>query len=475
MQQEPDVTTFDLVVIGSGSANAVIDDRFADQRVALIERGVFGGTCLNVGCIPTKMYVHPADLARTASESGRLGVDLELRQVHWPAIRDRVFGRIDHIAAAGERYRATSDNVTLYRTSARFVGPRTLRLDTGETFTGGQVVIAAGSRVDVPDLPGLDEVDYHTSDTVMRLERLPTSMIIIGGGYVAAEFAHVFSSFGTQVTMINRTDRLLRQEDAEVAERFTEQISRYVDVERRQEPQRVTTGGDGSITVLTRDAAGRSRAFSAEVLLIATGRRPNSDTLDLHEAGVEVDDRGLVVVDAQQRTSAAGVFALGDVSSPHQLKHVANAEARVVRHNLLHPDDPIRSDERAVPHAVFSDPQIAAVGLTEEQAKARGVRYVSASKPYGEVAYGWAMEDSAHFVKLLADPDTGLLLGAHILGPEAANLIQPLIQAMTFGLPARQMARGQFWIHPALAEVVENALLELPLSERAEVVTSAKN
>ncbi len=454
---------FDLIVIGSGSANSIINRQFADWRVALIEKGIFGGTCLNVGCIPTKMYVYPADLARSASESGRLGVDLERRMVHWPAIRDRIFGRVDQVAAAGEHYRAVSNNVTLFRSPAHFVGPRTIELDSGETITGDRVVIAAGSRVTLPDLPGLDSVPYHTSDTVMRLDDLPESMIILGGGYVAAEFAHIFSSFGTRVHLINRSDRLLRGEDHEVAARFTEQLARYVDVELRQEPQRVVAGPGRSVTLHTRDHDDRSHQWKADVLLVATGRRSNSDTLDPAAAGVEVGEHGLITVDSQQRTTAANVFALGDVSSRHQLKHVANAEARVVRHNLLHPDEMISSDERYVPHAVFSDPQIASVGLTEDRAREEGVSFVCATKPYGDVAYGWAMEDAAHFVKLLADPADGLLLGAHIVGPEASILIQPLIQAMTFGLPAREMARAQFWIHPSLSEVVENALLALPV------------
>ncbi|MDX6320902.1 MAG: mycothione reductase, partial [Propionibacteriaceae bacterium] len=170
-----------------------------------------------------------------------------------------------------------------------------------------------------------------------------------------------------------------------------------------------------------------------------------------------------VVVDEHQRTTADGIFALGDVSSHYQLKHVANHEERVVQHNLLHPDDLMASDHRFIPHAVFSEPQVASVGLTEQQAKNDGVRYVSAVQNYGSIAYGWAMEDTEHFAKLLADPATGQLLGAHIIGPQASSLIQPLIQAMSFGLPAQEMARGQYWIHPAMAELVENALLALPL------------
>jgi len=171
------------------------------------------------------------------------------------------------------------------------------------------------------------------------------------------------------------------------------------------------------------------------------------------------------VLDDQQRTTADGIFALGDVCSHQQLKQVANHEMRVVQHNLLYPDSMIDADHRFVPHAVFSEPQVASVGLTEQQAEERGIRYVTAIQDYGSIAYGWAMEDTEHFAKLLADPDTGQLLGAHLIGPQASSLIQPLIQAMSFGLPAHQLARGQYWIHPAMAEVVENALLALPLTD----------
>jgi mycothione reductase len=460
------VRHFDLCVLGSGSANSIIDSRFDHLSVAQVDGGTFGGTCINVGCVPTKMFVHPADLARTPSDSGRLGVDLELRQVHWGEIRDRIFGRIDKITEDGRRYRVESDNVTFFGESARFAGPRRIELSGGETLTADRFVLGVGSRVFVPDIPGLPDVAFHTSDTVMRLPRLPASMIIVGGGYVAAEFAHIFSSFGTRVTVINRSDRLLRKEDAEVAERFTEQLSRYVDLQLSQQIERVESGPSQAVTVHTRDEGGGSMRHSAEILLVATGRRTNADTLDLEQTGVEVDDDGYVMVDDQQATSVPEIFALGDVSSRQQLKHAANADARVVQHNLLHPDDPIAHDHRLIPHAIFSDPQIASIGLTEEQAREGGVRFVSTVQDYGSVAYGWAMEDVAHFVKLLADPQTGLLLGAHLIGPQASTLIQPLIQAMTFGLPAHEMARGQYWIHPALTEVVENALLALPLPTR---------
>lgn len=455
------VTHYDLAIIGSGSGNSIVDERFADRRVAILEKGTFGGTCLNVGCIPTKMFVHPADLAASVDHARDLGVDLSLDGVHWAEIRDRIFRRIDPISVAGRSYRAERlENVTLYEAHARFTGPRTIDTGTGESITADQIVVAAGSRAVVPDIDGIASVTHHTSDTIMRIDELPRRMAIIGGGFVAAEFAHVFGSFGTQVTVVNRSGALLRAEDEDVSARFTDLARQRWDIRLDSVTTKVEEY-DGGIR-LHLDEDGRSTTLDVDTLLVATGRRSNSDGLDLHLAGVDVDERGLVVVDDHQRTTADGVWALGDVSNPYQLKHVSNHEARVVQHNLLHHDDPgamVRSDHTNVPSAVFTSPQIAAVGITEQEARRRGMRYVTARQAYGDTAYGWAMEDSSSFAKLIADPVTGLLLGAHIIGRDASNLIQPLITAMSLGVPAHEMARGQYWIHPALSEVVENALL----------------
>jgi mycothione reductase len=407
------------------------------------------------------MLVHLADLAASTAHASRLGVDLDLRGVRWREIRDRIFGRIDPMAADGRGYRQRSDNVTVFDARARFVGPRELDVGAAETIAADRVVIATGSRPVVPYLPGLSTVEFHTSDTVMRLAELPRSMIIIGGGYISAEFAHVFSAFGTSVTVLNRSNTMLGREDSDVAKRFTELLGRRVDVRLETSVEAVQSTGDGGVRVQVAGSPGGQEALESDVLLVATGRSPNSDTLDLVQGGINVDEDGLIVVDDYLRTSAEGVFALGDVCSREQLKHVANKDARVVRHNLLHSDSMITSDRRFVPRAVFSMPQVASVGLTEAQAVEQGVEYVVSRQEYGETAFGWAMEDTDHFVKIIADPKSKIILGAHVIGPQASSLIQPMIQAMTFEQPALEVARGQYWIHPALTEVLENALLGL--------------
>jgi mycothione reductase len=453
------VRHFDLCVIGSGSGNAVIDDRFADQQIAMVEPGRFGGTCLNMGCIPSKMYVYPAGLARTPQQARILGVDLELVGTRWPDIRDRIFGRIDQDSADGRKFRVESENVTVFDRRCHFVGAKQLAVGA-ETIAADRFVVAAGSRPVIPPVTGLDSVPYHTSDTIMRLAQRPGRMVIMGGGYVAAEFAHIFSAFGTTVTLVNRTDRLLRKEDDEIATRFTERLSRQVDVRLETEVASVQPEDDGAVRMVL-DGPGGPVEMVTDVLLVATGRMPNGDSLGLPAAGIETDDEGRIVVDEYQRTTADGIFALGDVSTHFPLKHVANEEARTVQHNLLHPTAMVATDHRFVPHAVFSEPQIAAVGLTEAKAKEQDIDYRVGRKDYGAVAYGWAMEDTEHFVKVIAEAGSGLLVGAHLIGPHASSLIQPLVQAMSFGQRAIDVARGQYWIHPALAEVVENALLDL--------------
>ncbi len=464
----PQTHRVDLCIIGSGSGNSIPDDRFDALDIALVDDGPhFGGTCLNVGCIPTKMYVHPADLARTPQHASPLGVDLTLDRVRWEAIRDRVFGRIDAISAAGERYRSESPNIRLFRQRGKFIADKTLRLADGTEIIADRYVLAAGSRVRLPAVGGLDTTPYETSDTVMRLPELPRTMIIVGAGYVAAEFAHVFSAYGTAVTVVGRRDRMLRHEDSDISGLFTRLLGEQVDLRLKHELLGVRPGDGGCGVVVEVTGPNGPATLHADVLLLATGRIPNGDRLDLDQTGVELDEYGYVVVDDFQRATADQIFALGDVSSHHQLKHVANHEARVVQHNLLHPEAMIRADHRFVPHAVFSSPQVAAVGLTQEEAEERGLDYVLGMAPYADIAYGWAMgETGDHLVKVLADPRSGLLLGAHLIGPEASSLIQPLIQAMSFGVRADELARGQYWIHPAMAEVVENAVLALPLDHR---------
>lgn len=449
---------FDLVIVGAGSGNSLLTPELADRRVAIIERGDFGGTCLNRGCIPSKMLVHVADVATSTRHAGRLGITAHVDEVRWTEISGRVFGRIDPIAAAGEEYRRGLDNVAVCKGQARFCGPRRLEVD-GSEITGDTVVLAAGARPFIPPLPDLAAVDHHTSDTVMRLTEPPRRLVIWGGGYIAAEMAHVFGAAGSDVTIVNRGPQLLRAEDVEVSEAFTAAYRKRFRVLTATEVLAAHTTPAGETALQVRH--GGDETLVADVLLVAAGRVPNGDELNVEAAGVTLDDAGYVETDEYGRTTAAGIWALGDIRNPNQLKHVANAEARAVAHNLAHPADLRPVALGPVPHAVFASPQVASVGVTEQALQAAGRPYRRSVRPYSDTAYGWAMEDDTGFCKLLSDPATDRLLGAHICGPDAAVLIQQLVQAMAFDLSVTRIAAGQMYIHPALSEVVEQALLGL--------------
>lgn len=449
----------DLVIIGAGSGNAVIDDSFADLDVAIVAEGPFGGTCLNFGCIPSKMLSRTADVAEVVRESGIYDVDAELRRVRWLDVRDRVFGRLDRVRDEGKKGREKSDFITVYTGHARFTGPRRLRVELPEgpvEIEADQVVIAAGARPSVPALVADSGVPYETSETIMRIDQPPRRLAVLGGGYIAAELAQVFAAVGSEVTIVEKADSLLASLDESLSTAHTRLAVERFDVRLGRELVRLE-GVGGELRLVLDDGSG----VAADALLVAVGRTPNGDRLGLAEAGIEIHEDGRIVVDAHQRTSAQGVFALGDVCTPIQLKHVANREADVVAHNLRHPEDLHIAEHEVVPAAVFTRPQIATVGRTEQDCRDEGLDYVVGVERYADVAYGWALEDETGFCKVLADRATGRLLGAHILGPQAPTLIQPLVLAMTVGIDAHTLATGPYWIHPALTEVVENALLAL--------------
>ncbi|MER5758964.1 mycothione reductase [Streptomyces sp. NPDC002082] len=451
----------DLVVIGAGSGNAVIDDSFAGLDVAIVEERWFGGTCLNAGCVPSKMLAHTAHVARTVREAGTFDVDAELRAVRWREARDRVFGRLDAERDQGRRGRMDEDWVTVYEGRARFTGPRTLRIDRAEgavDVSAGQIVVAAGSRPLVPGPVAEAGLPYETSDTVMRIDAPPRRLAVLGGGYIAAELAEVFAEAGSSVAIVEKEERLLGPQDETVAERFTELVRSRYDLRLGREVTAVS-GRPGELRLTLDDGS----TIEADMLLVAVGRVPNSDRLHLEAAGIATHDDGRVLVDAHQRTTVEGVFALGDICSPVPLKHVANREAEVVAHNLRNPDHLIAADHDLVPAAVFTQPQIASVGATEQDCRDGGVDYRVGTAGYGDTAYGWAMEDTTGFCKVLAEPGTGRILGAHLMGAQASVLIQPLVLAATLGIDAVTLAKSPYWIHPALTEVVENALLDLDM------------
>ena len=448
---------YDLVIVGAGSGNMLPNDELTGLSIAVVESDRFGGTCLNRGCIPSKMLVYAADVARLTRDAGRFGIKATFGGADWPAIRERVFGRIDPLHERAIAYRRRL-GAHVYLGDARFTAPKVLDVG-GDVVTGDQFVVAVGSRPRVPEIPGLDSVAFHTSDTIMRIEQLPASLVVIGGGPLAAEMSHIFGALGSRVTIVHRGDVLLAEHDEEVRQRFTDECARYYDVRLRTNVERVAPSSVGVALEITTD--GKQERIEAEMLLVGAGRVPNSDLLDVAAAGIAVDEDGHVVTDATGATNVAGVWAIGDTANHFQLKNVANREARVVRHNVLHPGEPIAMDTRFVPSAIFAYPQVATVGETEQELRARGAAYLVGRRDFSDTGYGWAMEDTTGFAKVLVDPQHRRLLGAHIIGPQASILIQSLVQAMCLGDTVDQLAHDVLYAHPALTEVVEQALLAI--------------
>lgn len=449
---------FDMIVIGSGSGlevSAAAIDR--GLKVAIIESGPFGGTCLNRGCIPSKMLIHCADVMRAIRDSDRFGIKASVEKVDWKFIIDRVNRQIDSESAEIEKANADLRRATVYKSTAKFIGKKSLRIKD-ETISADTIVIAAGTRPVVLDIPGLERVPYFTSDNIMRLKKRPERMIILGGGYVAAELAHFFGTFGTKTTLIQRSGVLLSGEDHDISKKFTEAFQRDHELLLGTRVLRAfTRRGSPCIEVL---AGKKKRVVAGDVLLLATGRRPNTDVLDVEKTDVKTDENGFVIVDKYMQTSQKGIWALGDVVGKYQFKHCANLEAVYAAHNIFNPRSRAAIDYHAMPHAIFAYPQVGSVGLTEEKIKERKIRYMTATAAYKDTAYGSSIEDDDGFVKVLADSHTGEILGCHIMGTDASTLIQEAANAMRSGLTVEAIKQS-IYIHPALPEVVQQAFAKL--------------
>lgn len=474
----------DLLILGAGSGNSIPCPALAGEETVIVDAGAhFGGTCLNVGCIPTKMFVHPADIAHEVREATeRLGASTGELTLDWGAVRDRVFGRIDPISAGGEDYRRSGEaNISLIRERVRLVDDREVETERGERISARRLVIAAGSRPrTLPALPIGGRV--HTSDEIMRLEVFPKRLAIVGGGVVACEFASVFAGFGSEVTLITRSGALSGF-DGDVRAEFARATADRWDTLTDTEVLHAEETGTAMRLTLSTGAS-----LEVDAVLVAAGRVPNAKAIGAVDVGFDVDARGALLVDDRQRVlrdgePVEGVWALGDVANHWQLKHVANAEARIVQANLIaevenwpaarrESEPGLRRDDRPVPAVVFSSPQVAIVGMTLEAARVAGHDAFEATCAYADTAWGWALEDEGSFAKLVVDRADGRLLGAHIIGPDAGILIQPLVQLATEGRTIRGVARGMFWPHPAATEIVENALLRAE-EELARTATSA--
>lgn len=446
---------FDLLVLGGGTGNVVASAAAGEGLdVAIVEADGLGGTCLNRGCNPSKQLIHRADVVRTVREASAFGVDASLDGVRFADIVDDVIGDVTEQAESKAADAREDDNVTFYQAEGRFVDERTVAVDADggeERVTADRVVLAGGSRPTVPDaIDGTDDVEFLTSAEAMRLRDLPDRLVVVGGGYIAVEMGYFFGEMGAEVAIVGRSDVLLSREDREIAERLTDA---YADDHELYLGHSATAlARDGDETVVTAETDdGDEVEVRGDELLLATGRRPNSDSWNVAAAGIETDEKGFVETDEYLRTSADGVWAIGDIAGNYMFKHSGDKEAEFAIENA------VRGNHREVEypgmaHAVFGAPQVASLGKTESELDGE---YEVGRCEYDDTVLGSALRSDVGLVKVLVAPD-GDVLGCHVVGPNASTLVHEVSTAVAAGADAERIAET-IHVHPALSEVVQGA------------------
>lgn len=440
---------YDVIVIGAGSGLDVA--AFADEqnlKVAIVEKGPMGGTCLNRGCIPSKMLIHSADVAEIIKSSEKFGIKSKIESIDFTSIVKRVSASVDKDAAEIEKNIKKSKNATLYKMDAKFTGPKVLRVGDKQ-ITSDLIIIASGTRPTIPSIKGLNTINYLTSKEALRLKKQPKHLVIIGAGYIAAELAHFYGSLETKITILVRHDKLVREEDGEISAWFTREFSKKYEILFNTEAEAFfQKGNDINIKL-----KGKNKPLTCDQVLIATGRIPNTDILDVGATGVEVNDKGFIKVDKYLKTNVEGIWAFGDIIGKLPLKHTANFEVNyIIRNAFYHKNDPV--DFHGIAHAIFSSPQIAGVGMTEEKLKEENIKYKVGKYEYKDVAMGDAIQENG-LVKVLAGED-GEILGCHIVGPDASILIHEAVVAMKTTGNIKAITNSVY-VHPALPEVVQRA------------------
>jgi mycothione reductase len=452
------IKTYDVIVIGSGSGGSLVDAALGQGlSVALVDKGPLGGTCANVGCIPSKMLTVPADRIVEIREAGKMGIVADIRQVDFAGIMERMRRPREHTQRQMREALHHAHGLDFYEVEGHFTEAHTLQVGK-QRIRGHRIFIVSGARPAIPTAPGLDQVDYLTNDTVFDLQERPDSMVIIGGGYIACELGHFFAAMGTEVTIVQRNERLVPEEEAEISQLLQRKMSDRMRILTSTEVVAVQQDHRG-IVVISRDRrAGAPVQISGQRILVAAGRRSNADLLQVQNAGIETDPHGYIRANEYLETNVPDVWAFGDAIGKHMFKHTANREAVIAWHNSQH-DHKVPMDYRAVPHAVFTCPQIASVGLTEAAARVNYDILIGRAR-YDDVAYGMALVEEDGFAKAVVDAESEEILGFHIIGPHAAILIQEVVNAMTTGGPAVDLGRG-LHTHPALSELILGALNNL--------------
>lgn len=428
----------------------------------MIDKDDPGGICLTRGCIPSKMLLYPAELIRLIGTSAKFGVETEIKKIDFKRVMSRMRNEISQEVEEIRRSLSSHPNIDHHARVAEFVAPYTMKVGD-ETIRAQMIFLCTGSKPFIPPIKGLEGVGYQTSDTVLRLTKLPESLAILGGGYIAAEYGHFFSAMGSRVIVIGRNPQFLPDEEPEVATLAKREMSRYMTIFTNHEVTEVQNGVDGQKKIMARDRkTGKEVRVVAAEILVAAGRAPNTDILHPERAGIKTNRDGWIEVNEYLETSQPNIWAFGDANGKYPFKHKANYESIVVYYNAVEKQK-MKVNYHAIPHAVFSWPEIASVGLKEKEAAERyGEENVLIGlQRFEDTAKGQAMELKDFFVKVIVQKDGNRILGAHIIGPQASILIQEIATLMYTPKGSPDPITRGMHIHPALSEVVERAFQSL--------------
>ncbi|MCX4580592.1 FAD-dependent oxidoreductase [Streptomyces sp. NBC_01571] len=444
------VERFDLLVVGGGKAGKTLamDTARSGKSVVMVERDMIGGSCINVACIPTKALVSSARTLRSLRHAGQVGVEVEAPRVTSESLLEHKVGVVEGMVAINHKQFLDS-GMDLVLGQAHFVAPGTVEVALSgggtRTLSGAQTVINTGTRPFIPPIPGLSEAGYLTSDSLLDLERLPQHLVIIGGGAIGLEFAQMFVTFGTQVTLVEAGNRLLPREDEDIARSVTELLTR--------DGIRIVTGvsvseirrNHGNVHVTLSEGS----SLEGDALLVATGRAPVTSDLNLSAAGVDVDDKGYVATDERLATSAPGIWAAGDVAGSPQFTHVSLDDYRILKENLA--GGSRSTKDRLIPYTIFLTPELARVGLTEEQARAAGHDVRIAKLPVAAIPRARTMRETDGLWKAVIDRRTDRILGVSLLGPEAGETLTTVQTAILADMPYTAL-RDMIITHPTMTE-----------------------
>ncbi len=460
---------YDLIIIGSGSGmnyvNAMLDVD-PEMKVALIDKDEPGGICLTRGCIPSKILLYPAEIVRDIEKAGDLGISASIENIDFKVVMERMRSYVSEDIENVKHGYTHIPRLDFYNETAEFISPYTLKVGD-EIISAEMIFLCTGSKPSIPPVKGLEDIGYLTSDDVLKLNELPESLAIIGGGYIAAEYGHFFSAMGSKVTVIGRNPRLIPEEEPEVSILAKKMMSEYMNILTDYEVVEVKSSSYTKKVIAKDRQTGENKEIIVSDVLVATGRSPNTDILKPELGGIETDEYGWIKVNEHLETSMDNVWAFGDANGKYLFKHVANHESTVVYYNAALKKK-AKVDYHAVPYAVFSYPEVAGVGVTERQAidEYGEENIVIGFYRFQDTAKGVAMSLGDEFVKVILENGSQKILGAHIIGPQASVLIHQIIPLMYTDTQDAGPVMYAMDIHPSLSEVVKRAFYSrVPVNE----------